>query len=840
MSDQYTSGPLLDMFIFETNQLLEQLEACILDTEQTGSYSQDAINEIFRIMHTIKGSSTMMRYDNISALAHSMEDLFYFLREEKPKEVHASTLSDLLLEDVDFIKAQIIKIKAGSTSDSDASKLINNNRNYLSKLKASNADIKLKAPDVFPSNASSGRKYANSFKAVIYFQEGCEMENIRAYAVIHNLEEVAGEIRHIPENILDEETVPIIRRDGFTVFLKTDFSYIDIHQLLMQTVFLKELELEQLNHEEASQAAVESDGKLQNDQEQLKVKTLPVQQSIISVTVSKLDKLMDLVGEFVIAEAMVIHNPDLKGLVMENFQKASRQLHKITSELQDVVMSIRMIPLSSSFQKMSRIVRDMSKKLGKEVRLKIIGEETEVDKNVIEHLSDPLMHLVRNAIDHGIEPPADRVNNGKPEYGTITLEAKNSGSDVLIIVRDDGKGLDREKILRKAIKQGLLTKPEEEMSEKEINNLIFHPGFSTMEEVTEFSGRGVGMDAVTKNIEKIGGVVSVDSIPGQGSVFTIKIPLTLAIIDGMNIRVGSSYYTIPTISIRESFRPAEDSIFADPDNNEMIMVRGQCYPILRLYELFKKDTSIKKLSEGILIMCEQDEKTVCLFADELIGQQQVVVKVLPEYIRNYLRAKRFSGCTLLGDGSISLILDLSGIINIYAQKVKGEMLRMENVNNNTGQMEEDTQKDRYLTFIIGSESYGIGVRYVTEITGMQPITGVPELPEYINGIINLRGQIIPVMDVRIRFKKEPKEYTDRTCIIIVNIEHLRMGLIVDRVSEVITIPEQDIVEPPQANLSAGSRYIHKIGKVGSDVTLLLDCKKLLTEEELEDISETIQ
>lgn len=655
MSEQYTNEPLLDMFIFETTQLLEQLEACILDTEKTGNYSQDAINEIFRIMHTIKGSSAIMRYDNIAALAHSMEDLFYFLREEKRSEAHSSTLSDLVLADVDFIKAQINKIKAGSKSDEDASKLINNNQAFLQKLKE---------PEAIPSNTATEHKDVNSFKAVISFQDGCEMENVRAYAIIHNLEKVAAEIRYIPENIMDSQSVPIIRRDGFTVFFKTNYSYVDIHQLLMQTIFLKELDLEQLSQEEATQVAVKSEDKTQVYQEPPGVQSLSMQQSIISVTVSKLDKLMDLIGEFVIAEAMVIHNTDLKGLVMENFQKASRQLHKITIELQDVVMSIRMVPLSASFHKMNRIVRDMCKKLGKEVQLKIIGEETEVDKNVIEHISDPLMHLVRNALDHGIETPADRADKGKPEYGTITLEAKNSGSDVLIIVRDDGKGLDRSKLLQKARKQGLLIKPEEEMSEKEVYNLIFYPGFSTKEGVTEFSGRGVGMDAVTKNIETIGGFVSVDSTPGEGTVFTLKIPLTLAIIDGMNIRVGSSYYTIPTVSIRESFRPIEGSVFKDPDNNEMIMVRGQCYPILRLHELFELDTGIKNLYDGILIMSEQDDKTVCLFADELIGQQQVVVKVLPEYIRGFLKTKRFSGCTLLGDGSISLILDISGLISM--------------------------------------------------------------------------------------------------------------------------------------------------------------------------------
>ncbi len=653
MSEQFLNGPLLDMYIFETTQLLEQLEACILDTEKAGHYSQDTVNEIFRIMHTIKGSSAMMRCDNISSLAHSVEDMFFLLREEKSRKYNCSALSDLILADVDFIKAQIEKIKTGSTTDDDASRLIDDNRAFL---------IKLKEGGFEDPNDDAGVKYANSFKAVIYFQEGCEMENIRAFSVIHNLEDIAGEIRHIPENIMDTEAADVIRKKGFTVFLKTNCSYVDIHQMMMQTIFLKELELEQISNEEVSQAS--SEDSQPAAREQSTSNNVPKQQSIISVPVSKLDKLMDLMGEFVIAEAMVTQNSDLKGLELDSFQKASRQLNKITSELQDVVMSIRMVPLSATFQKLNRIVRDMSKKLEKEVKLKIIGEETEVDKNVIEHISDPLMHLVRNALDHGIETPQERLSKGKTEAGTITLEAKNSGSDVLIIIRDDGRGLDREKILNKAVKNGLLNRSKDEMSDRDIFNLIFTPGFSTKEGVTEFSGRGVGMDVVVKNIEAIGGSVAAESMPGEGSSFILKIPLTLAIIDGMNVRVGSSYYTLPTISIRESFRPAKDSVFTDPDNNEMIMVRGECLPIRRLHKILGNENCITNLYEGVLIMSELDDTTICIFADELIGQQQVVVKALPEYIRKSCRTRRFSGCTLLGDGSISLILDISGIMGV--------------------------------------------------------------------------------------------------------------------------------------------------------------------------------
>jgi two-component system chemotaxis sensor kinase CheA len=318
-----------------------------------------------------------------------------------------------------------------------------------------------------------------------------------------------------------------------------------------------------------------------------------------------------------------------------------------------------MVPLSATFQRMNRIVRDMSKKLEKEVRLEIIGEETEVDKNIIDHISDPLMHLIRNSIDHGIEAREERKAKNKPEFGTVTLEAKNTGGDVLIIVKDDGRGLDKEKILSKARKNGLVKKAERDLTDKEIYSFVLLAGFSTKEEVTEFSGRGVGMDVVASNIDAIGGTVSIDSAEGEGTEITLKMPLTLAIVSSMIIRTGKSVYSVPVISIRESFRARDEDIITDSEGNEMIMIRGQCYTVLRLYELYGIKTEIKNISDGIMLMVENDGNTFCIFADEIIGGQEVVVKALPGYIRNLKKVRGLSGCTLLGDGSISLILDIA-------------------------------------------------------------------------------------------------------------------------------------------------------------------------------------
>lgn len=511
------------------------------------------------------------------------------------------------------------------------------------------------------------------------------MENIRAYSLIHKLKKITKELVYYPQDIMDnDESVDIIRRDGFQIYLKTDKSQDEINDFFMKTIFLRELELSEIDGQEFSKVATEenfenlsatlsqeiadigADKNISNRQKDDKANesyTALATQNIISVSVAKLDKLMDLVGEMVIAEAMVLQNPDLEGLELENFQKAASQLSKITSEIQDMVMSVRMVPLSATFQRMNRIVRDMCRKLNKEINLEILGEETEVDKNIIEHITDPLMHLVRNSVDHGIESADERQSLGKQIKGTITLEAKNAGSDVHIIIKDDGRGLDKDKIIKKAKENGLLTVNEADLSDSDIYKMILLPGFSTNESVTEYSGRGVGMDVVAKNIESIGGSILIDSEMNKGTQIILKIPLTLAIIDGMNLQVGNSIYTIPTISIQQSFRPKKEEVIIDPSGNEMIMVRGQCYPILRLQELFKIKTDIKDISDGIIIMVSQEGKTICVFADSLLGQQQVVVKSLPEYIKRHKNIKGISGCTLLGDGRISLILDIAGLVN---------------------------------------------------------------------------------------------------------------------------------------------------------------------------------
>ncbi len=692
---------MLEMFTFEMTQLLEGLEQNVIQGE--AGYSMSEINEIFLIMHTIKGcSASMMLFDSISTCSHAIEDLFFFLREENPQNIDYSVLTDLVLEGMDFIKGELSKIESGSSADGDGSVTIQRIKDFLKELKGENEkSSKVEAASIKESPSSgkekasgiSGSGVKHRYSAHILFTDGCEMENIRAYTLVHNLGDVIKDVSHVPSDIIDEESIAIIRQQGFHLDFSSELNYEAVKALLQQTIYLKELKLEEVqmeslepdsqtadpavveaaniseqnntsaskNEETKETAAVQAKAtsaapNTESEQAAKKAST----QHVISVNVSKLDQLLNLMGELVIAEAMVTQNPELDGLELDSFHKETRQLRKIINDVQDNVMSMRMIPLSTTFFKMHRIVRDMCKQLNKDIKLDIIGEETEVDKNIIEHISDPLMHIIRNSIDHGIETPDVRMSRGKPEKGTVLLEAKNAGGDVLIIVKDDGAGLNKDRIMAKAKANGLLRKPENEYTDKEIHQFIFLPGFSTNEKVTSFSGRGVGMDVVSTNLEVVGGSVIVDSVPGEGTVFTLKIPLTLAIIEGMTIKMGGAKYTIPIVSIKQSFKAKKQSVFYDPSGNEMITVRGEVYNVVRLYEFFSVESEITDIEDGIMIMLENGDQTVCLFVDELIGEQQVVVKTMSKYLK---KIRGISGCTLLGNGDISLIIDVAGFFD---------------------------------------------------------------------------------------------------------------------------------------------------------------------------------
>ena len=401
------------------------------------------------------------------------------------------------------------------------------------------------------------------------------------------------------------------------------------------------------------------DEKIKPVNSQSQAKIINAERKEVRVSTDKLNMLFDLVGEIITIETMLVNNKDLQGLKLPNFRMVSNMMNKLTRELQKITMSIRMIPLETLFNKMTRMVRDISKKFNKTIELEVFGQETEMDKNVIEELSDPLVHIIRNSIDHGIEYAEDRKKKGKPADGKIILGASYQGNEIHIIIQDDGAGLNRSKILEKAIDRGLIKTNPDEVSDKEVWQMIFEPGLSTAKEVTEISGRGVGMDVVKKNIEKLRGAIDVESKKDVGTKITFRIPLTLAIMDAMLVRVGVAKYAIPILSVRESFQPKAEDITHTMDGVEVVKVRNDLYPVIRLHEIMRREPDNTELEKGILMMLNSHDKTVCLFVDQILGQQQAVVKPLSEYIGD---VQGVTGCMIMSDGKIGLILDVENLI----------------------------------------------------------------------------------------------------------------------------------------------------------------------------------
>lgn len=686
---------MVDMYIYETTTLLEQLDQILMKTESASEFESEDINEIFRIMHTIKGSSAMMGLENMSSLAHAIEDMFYIIREDKPIIKDIKKLYELVFNASDLLKAEIDLIQEDEYTATDFSAPKNSIESYVTVLKSGEPEPvqeEKPAPKAEAPSAPVSSSSADEITVKVYFDDDCKMENLRALILINKIKDDCEKLSFEPADIEDNpDSSKVIIENGFLVHFKSHTTPDVVISGIEEALNVKSYEI--IEKAAPVEVKTEAAAPVEIKMEQPKA-AAPVEapkevtpdasnnvdhinnmlqnkggakQSLISVNLNKLDQLMDMVGEIVITEAMVTANPDLKGLHLDNFQKAARQLRKLTDELQDIVMSIRMVPLSGAFNKMTRIVRDMKVKLNKEVNLVFEGEETEVDKSIIDNLNDPLMHMVRNSVDHGIEDSAeDRIAACKSPVGTVTLSAYNSSGEVIIVVSDDGRGIDTEKVLAKAKKNGLLTKNEKDYTDKEIYNMVMLPGFSTNEVVTEFSGRGVGMDVVRKNIEKIGGSVSVDSKLGEGTSFIIKIPLSLAIVDGMEVSVGKSIFTIPISSIKESFKLKPGQLIRDTEDNEMIMIRGECYPLIRLYDIYGLETEQKDLYGGIIILVEAEGRSACIFADELIGEQQVVVKPFSPLLNEFnVKQNGMAGCTILGDGSITIILDVNNIITNY-------------------------------------------------------------------------------------------------------------------------------------------------------------------------------
>lgn len=685
---------ILDTYLYEENNLLDQLDEMLVADEKNGDFSTDDVNEIFRIMHTIKGSSAMMEFNSISTIAHHIEDVFFYIRDKGIETLdpeHKKELFNLMFRSEDYLRSEIEKVEQGVPLSTDIDAFSNEINSFLKKISGA-APAQPEASQAAPAapGAAAPASLPDDKDAACFFhvflEEGVGMENLRAYMIVNAVRECEVTFRFYPSDMeTDPDTSQKIAENGFFLAFDSSEDASKAEGILKTQNHIRSYELVNVpkaappakaEEKKASVSKSTAPAPASTDTAAEKAAPMPshapVKQNLISVNLMKLDSLMDIVGEIVITESMVTSSPELNLLPRDNrdnFMKSARQLRKLTNDLQDIAMSLRMVPISGVFQKMNRIVRDMKQSLGKDVRLTIVGEDTEVDKTIVDNIQDPIMHIVRNSMDHGIEETAqERIAAGKDPQGEIVLSASHTSSEVVISVKDDGYGMDPQKILEKARSKNMLTKPDSEYSQKEILGLIMLPGFSTNTTVTEYSGRGVGMDVVKKNVESLGGIVSVSSTYGEGTTISMKIPLTLAIVDGMKVTVGDSIFTIPIANIRQSFKVKADQVIKDEYGNEMVERVDHFYPIVRLHSFYHLPTEVTQMEDGILLWVEANDRSYCLFVDDLIGEQQVVVKPLPAFLSEFnLKDHGITGCTIMGDGNISIILDILSLYSIAVE-----------------------------------------------------------------------------------------------------------------------------------------------------------------------------
>jgi two-component system chemotaxis sensor kinase CheA len=541
----------------------------------------------------------------------------------------------------------------------------------------------------------------------------------------------------------------------------------------------------------------------------------------IRVRAERLDALLDMVSELVISQSMVAEDTSLFNAHLRELSNKVTQCTKIVRGLQDLSLTLRMVPLRATFQKMGRVVRDTAHRSRKQAELSTAGEETEVDRKLADVIADPLVHMVRNAVDHGIEPAEERVARGKPAIGKIQLRGYHAGGNVVIELADDGRGLAREKIIAKAKRQGLIA-PDARLSEQEILNLIFAPGFSTSESVTDISGRGVGMDVVKRAIESLSGRIEITSRDGLGTTFAIHLPLTLAITDGMLVRVGQERYIIPTANIQMSFRPEPKQVKTLSGRGEMVMLRGTAIPMLRVHQAFQVPAAVEDPTQALVVVVGSGNGTRALLVDDLLGKYQVVTKSLGAAVGV---VAGISGGAILGDGHVGLVIDPQGLIRSSEATDTPPMSQLPRNVAPATQLDGAQLGGKHLTFLLDQEEYGVPIREVQEIVRMPSVTPVPNSAPHLRGVSNLRGRIFPVLDLRVRLGMKPVTLTDETRVIVIASELGAIGIVVDRVCEVEEISPATIGKTP--SIGASTEYVRGVGISGDRAQFLLDVGRVV-------------
>ncbi|MEW9625498.1 chemotaxis protein CheA [Rhodanobacter geophilus] len=643
-------------FFEESREGLDAMEAALLALD-AGSTDHELVHTIFRAAHSIKGGAATFGFADVAAFTHVAESLLEEVRSGR-RAVDAA-LIDLLLRSVDCLRAMLERTSHGQAAADAGSEAL---RAELARLVAGEA-----AAAVAQAPAAPATGWDLRFVALPHLLQTGN-EPLRLFRELQQL----GRLEVLRAFVADGAPADFAALDPGQCYLGWElrlhgavtraaldavFEWLDgdcelaiaplaaapVAEVVAAPVALAPAAAPVPAREAGTGGAGQADG------------------GSIRVGIDKVDALIDMMGELVITQSMLSDiGANFTMAQLERLREGLAQLERNTRELQDSVMRIRMLPIGSVFNRFPRLVRDLERKLGKQVKLELHGEHTELDKTVLEKIGDPMVHLVRNAIDHGLEMPDRRRAAGKPETGTLVLDAHHEGGNIIVRISDDGAGLNHERIRAKAVERGLVS-PDQPLSEDEIAELIFQPGFSTAAQATDLSGRGVGMDVVRRNVRDLGGSVGVKSVPGRGSVFTIALPLTLAIIDGLVTAVGSERYIVPLISIVESLRLSPDAVRRTAGGGEIFRFRDDYLPIIRLHRAFGCADAVAAIERGIVVVVEDEGQRVGLLVDELVGQQQAVIKSLEKH---YERVQGVSGATIVSDGSVALIVDVGGVVRL--------------------------------------------------------------------------------------------------------------------------------------------------------------------------------
>ena len=667
----------LETFYEESFEGLDVMEAALLSMDG-GTADDETINEIFRAAHSIKGGSGTFGLKDVSDFTHVLETLLDEMRSgQRPVTSEAVAL---LLTSTDVVREMLTCLRAGDQPDSKRVGEVHAELQAMLEGQAAPGGVEKQA--AVPAVEASGWRIDFTPHLHLFKTGNDPCRILKELAGLGDIEVTADLSRLPPLADLDAEECHL----GWTVTLSGDVALDDIKEVFAWVeddcdLTIVASEQSSAAPADAKEVTVSPDGAqpaapAAKAPAEATAATAPAKAQkpaggasrpaagdagSIRVSIDKVDALINMVGELVITQSMLNQlGADFTIEKLQNLQEGLAELERHTRELQENVMRIRMLPISFSFNRFLRLVHDLSQKLNKKVNLKVSGEQTELDKTVMEKIGDPLVHLVRNSLDHGIESPEVRRANGKPEVGTLHLNAYHQGGNIVIEIRDDGAGLNAEKILKKAVEKGLVAEGEQLPMEK-IHELIFQPGFSTAEQLSDVSGRGVGMDVVIRNIKDLGGSVDVQSELGVGTTFTVRLPLTLAILDGQLVRIGNETYVIPLVSITESLQVKGDQVKSIAGGAELYRLRDDYVPVVRLHDLFSVEPDTDELVGGLLVVVEGDSQSVGLFVDELLGQQQVVIKSLES---NFKRVEGLSGATILGDGTVALIIDIPGLVKV--------------------------------------------------------------------------------------------------------------------------------------------------------------------------------